>query len=147
MDIVKTISSKMRIKEYSRTYFENVPNDLINMIKTPTLKVSKDLNGDFDYIHIFVITEIKLNEFITKLKPHLSERGCLWVSWPKANQLNTDLNLPKIINIIYKYGLVESKVISIDSIWSAIRLTRPIEGKVYKTSYGFLNSDNQEIEN
>ena len=140
--MVKKISSKMRIKEYSRTYFQSVPNDLINMIKTPTLKVSQDLNGEFDYIHIFVFTKTKLNESITKLKPYLSKRGCLWISWPKSKKLNTDLSLPIIIKIIYQNGLVESKVISIDSSWSAIKTTRPIDGKTYKNSYGTLNQNN-----
>lgn len=141
IDRVKTISSKMKIQEYARTYFQDVPDHLINIIKTPTLNLSKDLNGEFDYIHIFVSSETRLNQSIVKLKPYLSKRGCLWVSWPKANQLNTDLNLPKVIKVVYQNGLVESKVISIDSIWSAIKITRPIEGKVYKNSYGFIKLD------
>jgi hypothetical protein len=31
-----------------------------------------------------------------------------WVSWPKATQQNTDLTSPKVINIGYQLGLVES---------------------------------------
>lgn len=40
--------------------------------------------------------------------------------------------------------MVESKVISIDSIWSGIKITKPIEGKEYKNKYGFLKLDNQK---
>ncbi len=145
--MVKTIASKIGIKDNSRTYFQDVPKEIMHIIKTPTLKISKDLEGDFDYIHIFVITKEKLNESIIKLKPHLSKSGCLWVSWPKQNQLDTDLNLTKVIKIVYENGLVESKVISINSIWSAIKITRPIEGKEYKNSYGVLSLDNNETEN
>lgn len=140
----KTVSSKMGIKEYARTYFQDVPIGLVNIIETSTLEVSKNLNGEFDYIHIFVITEAKIYEYINKLKPYLSSRGCLWVSWPKKNQLNTDLSLTKVIKIVYENGLVESKVISIDNIWSAIKITRPIEGKEYKNKFGVLNL-NKEV--
>lgn len=137
----KKIYSKMGIKEYDRTYFYNAPEDFISVMEFLKLNVSKDLSGEFDYIHIFVITEIELKKSILKLKPYISKQGRLWISWPKSNQLNTNLNLPKIIKIVYQSGLVESKVISINDIWSAIKITHPIDGKIYKNSYEILNRD------
>lgn len=137
----KTISSKMGIKEYDRTYFHSAPDDFIGMMKSLKLNVSKDLSGEFDYIHLFVMTETQLKNSILELKPYISKRGSLWISWPKSNQLNTNLNLLKIIKIVYQNGLVESKVISMNDIWSAIKITHPIEGKIYKNSYGILNRD------
>ena len=102
--------------------------------------MSQELKGEFDYIHIFVLTQNELNRSLIKLKPHLSKRCRLWVSWPKAKKLDTDLSLPMVIRITYQNGLVESKVISIDDTWSAIKITSPIEGKTYKNSFGVLNS-------
>ena len=40
--------------------------------------------------------------------------GMLWVSWPKNKKMGTDLALPKVIEIGYKHGLVESKTLSVD---------------------------------
>ena len=137
----RTTSEKMGIKENSRTYFQNVPVDFNKTIQSPNLNISMTLDGKFDYIHAFVILKIELEESIKELKPYLSERGHFWVSWPKSKNLETDLNLPTVIEVIYQNGLVESKVVSIDSTWSAIKVTRPIEGKVYKNSYGFLCKD------
>jgi hypothetical protein len=46
--------------------------------------------------------------------------------------------LPEVIGIGYRHGLVESKTLSVDATWSAIKFTHPIKGKVYKNSYGQL---------
>ena len=50
----------------------------------------------------------------------------------------TDLVLPEVIRIGYRHGLVESKTLSVDATWSAIKFTHPVAGKVYKNSYGQL---------
>jgi len=137
----KTISDKMGIKEYSRCYFLNTPENFFEIIESQPLNISEILEGKFDYIHIFMLTQFELKKAIEKLKPYLSEKGHFWISWPKAKKLETDLSLPIIIKIVYQNGLVESKVISIDNSWSAIKITKPIEGRVYKNSYGILDLD------
>jgi hypothetical protein len=62
----------------------------------------------------------------------------LWISWPKNRQLGTDLTLPTVIQIGYGHGLVESKCLSVNSTWSALKFTHPREGKAYNNSYGRL---------
>lgn len=137
----KTIISKMGIKEFSRSYFQNVPDGFIGMMNSLNLDIPEGLSDEFDYIHLFTISEAQLMQSLNELKPHISKHGSLWVSWPKANQLNTNLNLHKIIKIIYQNGLVESKVISIDNIWSAIKITLPKKCEIYKNRFGGLKKD------
>jgi hypothetical protein len=62
----------------------------------------------------------------------------LWVSWPKSGQEQTDLKLTNVIRLGYDYGLVESKSISLDKLWSALKFTHPKKGKIYNNSYGKL---------
>jgi hypothetical protein len=66
--------------------------------------------------------------------------GALWISWPKAEQLESDLSLRKVIEIGYRNGLVESKTTGVDSTCSAIKFTHPKTGKKYNNSYGKLPS-------
>ena len=40
----------------------------------------------------------------------------------------------------YRHGLVESKTLSVDATWSAIKFTYPVAGKVYSNRYGQLPS-------
>jgi len=134
----KSVSAKMGIKESVRAIFVDAPVDAIKSIDPPTLNVASRLQGTFDYIHLFSEKQKTLQKKFPKLKAHLKEHGALWVSWPKAKQQETDLTLPTVIKIGYDYGLVESKTLSIDEIWSAIKFTHPKKGKIYNNSYGTL---------
>lgn len=134
----KTVAQKMLIKEGSRAFFKNVPAEAVAAIELPKLDIATKLTGEFDYIHLFVKAQAEMREHFPKLKEHLKPGGTLWVSWPKNKQLGTDLTLPKIIEIGYDFGLVESTALSINAIWSALKFTHPKEGKVYNNSYGQL---------
>ena len=52
--------------------------------------------------------------------------------------MGTDLALPKVIEIGYNHGLVESRTLSVDDTWSAMKFTHPKKGKAYNNSYGQL---------
>ena len=136
--MTKSISEKMGIKENARAIFINAPADAIKSIDPPNLEIASSLRGNFDYIHFFTIKQRALQHKFLSLKEHLNENGTLWVSWPKARQNDTDLTLTVIIKIGYDFGLVESKTLSIDATWSAIKFTHPKKGKVYNNSYGKL---------
>jgi hypothetical protein len=135
------ISKKLGVKEGMRAIFVNAPAEAVEVIDTPSLELLTELNGEFDYIHLFVTSQQEFNEVFPTLKPHLRSKGMLWVSWPKNRKLQTDLSLTKVIELGYNFGLVESKTVSIDSTWSAIKFTHPKEGKEYHNSYGKLKSD------
>jgi len=108
------------------------PKGFLAHIDAPALEVNKRLTGMFDYIHFFAVKQKELHKQFGRLKKHLLPKGYLWISWPKSHQNETDLTMKKVIEIGYGYGLVESKAISIDSTWAAIKFTHPKEGKVYK---------------
>ena len=133
-------SKKMGIKEGARAFLVNAPPDALRSIDPAQLKVATRLSGAFDYIHFFVKSQDGFNKEFPKLKAHLKPTGALWVSWPKNRKLGTDLTLTKVIELGYDHGLVESKTISIDETWSAIKFTHPVKGEVYKNSYGKLKT-------
>lgn len=137
---MKTVSEKMGIKENSRALFINAPGDAIDGMKLPELDIGNRLTGEFDYIHLFVKNQSEYADKLPKLKSYLGLSGMLWVSWPKSGLLDTDLSLPKVINIGYGFGLVESTCLSINSIWSALKFTHPKKGKLYNNSHGELKS-------
>lgn len=132
------VAKKLGIKEGTRAFFVNAPVEAVDAMDPPTLELATELAGDFDYIHLFVTTQDTFNDIFPRLKAHLKPKGMLWVSWPKQGKLNTDLNLPIVIKLGYNHGLVESKCISINAIWSALKFTHPTQGKVYNNSYGQL---------
>lgn len=136
--MIKSVAEKMGIKQGTRAIFVGAPSDALKSIDAPVLKLSQALRGSFDYIHFFVRTQAELDNKFPKFRSHLKRTGMLWISWPKGGNQGTDLSLTKIIKIGYDYGLVESKTLSIDATWSAIKFTYPKTGKVYNNSYGKL---------
>ncbi len=134
------IAKKLGIKEGARSILVNAPDGALDTIDPPDIDLAVGLSGEFDYIHLFVRTRAEFNQAFPRLKPHLKPAGALWVSWPKNGQLHTDLSLTTVIELGYDYGLVESKTISIDPTWSAIKFTLPKKGKKYNNSYGKLKS-------
>ena len=134
----KTVSEKMGLKAGTRAIFVNAPEHALVAIDPPTLDVASELAGEFDYIHLFARTQKELDDALPRLKAHLEPKGMLWVSWPKDKQLGTDLTLAKVIKIGYDHGLVESKILSVNATWSAMKFTHPKKGKTYDNTYGRL---------
>lgn len=134
----KSVAAKMGIRPGARTYFCHVPEEVMQTAGLPDLAIANRLSGHFDYIHLFVKTKAAFQKEFPRLRDHLQEKGRLWVSWPKAGQLNTDLNLKIVIQLGYDLGMVESTCLSIDEVWSAIKFTHPLKGKTYNNSYGKL---------
>ena len=132
------VAKKMGIKEGMRAFLVNVPKDALETIDLADQEIAATLTGNFDYIHFFTKNQAEFEDRFPKLKAHLKPTGMLWVSWPKNRKLGTDLTLTKVIELGYNHGLVESKTISIDATWSAIKFTHPKKGKVYKNKYGRL---------
>jgi hypothetical protein len=135
------VAKKLGIKEGVRAFLVNAPTEAVKAIDPPPLTVAAELTGDFDYIHFFTTSQSEFDEVFPKLKAHLSPAGMLWVSWPKNRQLDTDLTIKKVIELGYNHGLVESKTVGINTMWSALKFTHPKEGKTYKNSYGRLQAD------
>lgn len=136
--MMNPIYKKIGLKQGMRSILIDVPPEALTILDVPGDNVSHKLIGSFDYIHLFVKHQEHLDATFPKLKDHLNSDGMLWISWPKGKRLGTDLTLKSIIAIGYSHGLVESKTISIDPTWSAIKFTFPKKGKQYNNSYGTL---------
>jgi hypothetical protein len=128
----------MGIREGARAFLVDAPASAIEVIELPRIELASAMRGSFDYIHLFVVDQRKLDEALARLKPHLGPGGMLWVSWPKGRQLGTDLTLRDVIRIGYDHGLVESTTLSIDAVWSGMKFTHPRPGRTYRNSYGQL---------
>jgi hypothetical protein len=136
----RTVAQKMGIKSGWRAHVVGAPEGVIDTLALPELTMVSELTGEYDYLHLFVLTQDQMRKEFPALVPHLAPRGKLWLSWPKSRKLGSDLTLPKVIEIGYDSGLVESTCLRIDDTWSGLRFTRPRAGQVYANSYGTLPS-------
>lgn len=141
---MRQVSEKMGIRPGTRAHIVGAAAEALRALALPPLNLTKQLEGDYGYLHLFATTREQMEERFPILRNHLSVRGMLWASWPKAKQLGTDLSLPEVIRIGYDCGLVESKTISVNGAWSAIKFTHPRPGQRYNNSYGKLPGGSAE---
>ena len=81
----------------------------------------KALKGPLDVVQIFVTRKAQLDGKLAQLKAAMTERSALWVCYPKANALETDLNRDILRLALADKGLVAVAQIAIDDVWSGLR--------------------------
>lgn len=134
----RSVAEKMGVKAGWTAHFVQAPAGVPESMGLPDLELADSLRGELDYLHLFVTTQAQMRTDFPRLVPHLAPQGKLWLSWPKGRRLGTNLTLPKVIEIGYDSGLVESTCLSIDETWSALKFTRPKPGTRYANSFGTL---------
>lgn len=131
----RSVAQKMGVRAGARAFFVNAPAVVLEAMELPELEINDELlDGDFDYIHQFAITRADMDKNFPRLKPRLKASGMLWLSWPKSGKMGSDLALPKVINIGYRHGLVESTCLRVDDTWAGLKFTHPKKGKIYNNS-------------
>ncbi len=136
--MARSVADKLGVKAGSRVFLSDAPVEFVDMFKAKGIEPAPEPEGLFDYIHCFNKSREELENSFIAYKSRLKPGGALWISWPKKGQMGTDLSLHSIIGTGYDHGLVESLVVSIDEVWSAIKFTHPKPGKEYGNRYGTL---------
>ena len=62
-----------------------------------------------------------LESEIDNLKRALADEAPLWITYPKANQKDTDLNRDTLATVAGTHGLRPVAQVSVDEAWSALR--------------------------
>ena len=91
----------------------------------PKASISEQLQGDFDWIQLFVRTEAELKKVLPGVVRALSPEGILWISFPKGtSKIQTDLTRDEGWDSLKRYNLKWLTLISVDDTWSAFALRR-----------------------
>jgi len=59
---MKTFAQKIFLKQNSRVIFINAPSGILESLHLPELEIAKELNGEFDCIHVFAIKVFDLKK-------------------------------------------------------------------------------------
>ncbi|MBF3375683.1 DUF3052 family protein [Leptospira borgpetersenii] len=123
----KSLGDKLGLKAGMKVFFEDLPEDVRKELKDHLTDVEsfKILKDSLDYLHVFVKESGKLRKRFPKLVEHLSEKGMIWISWPKgSSKVSTDINENIVRNIGLKLGIVDVKVCAVSDIWSGLKFYR-----------------------
>jgi hypothetical protein len=128
----RSLAEKLGIKEGLSLYLFNPPGDYFTMIGAPpaNVTVEKKLRPAADFIHYFTKEKNQLEKDFPKLAKSLSDKGALWISWPKgSSKVETDLNENIVRQIGLANALVDIKVCAVDEIWSGLKFVRRLKDR------------------
>ena len=112
---------KLAIKPKTRITAVNAITGFMDMLGelSPETRYDNTLEGDFDWITVFVKSEAELDGLIENIKRHLKPTGTLWVAIPRAK--NTKLNRNTLTVSQERYGLDITSNAVINDDWTAYR--------------------------
>ncbi len=112
---------KLAIKPKTRITAVNAIEGFIDLLgELPQATSYEDnLEGDFDWITVFVKSEAELDAMMDNIKSHLKPNGRLWVSIPRVK--NPKLNRNTLIASQARYGMEINSNVVINDDWTAYR--------------------------
>jgi len=132
-----SLSKKLGIKPGFNIKLINEPEYYFDLFTDlpPDININTDDNSRKDLIHYFTKSAEELLSNMNLLRGEIKENGIIWVSWQKQSaKTDTDLNENIIREIALKNGLVDVKVCSIDSVWSALKLVIRLKDRKSETN-------------
>lgn len=118
---LRPLVKKLGLKEGMRAVFVREPDDFRQSLGDlpDGVKVTSQLRGTKDYIHVFAIKASDLERKLEAVVRVLEVDGMAWISWPKrASGVATDVDGAVVRRLGLAAGLVDIKVCAVDSVWS-----------------------------
>jgi len=124
------LAAKLGIKSGAHLLILNPPENYPATLGElpPDVKFARDLETPLDFIQYFTRTRADLQKALPALKSIMAVDGMIWICWPTAASNNpTDLDEEAVRETGLHYGLVDVKIVAIDSDWSACKFVYRLE--------------------
>ena len=116
---------KLRYKPGARVCVVGAPAAFEAQLAAATdLARQEKLGKDLDLVQAFFTRRAHLERDVSRLKAALGDRGLLWVCYPKAKALGTDLSRDVVRQTVAEAGLQTVALVAVDEVWSALRCKR-----------------------
>jgi hypothetical protein len=109
------LQTKLQIKADQKIAVVDQPNNISLPFKTVAL-------DNANVILMFTQNQEYLSNNIDLIIKSAKENLLLWVAYPKANQLSTNINRDSVRAYVAKFQLDTVRLVSINDVWSALRL-------------------------
>jgi hypothetical protein len=112
---------KLRYKPKMRVYLVDAPSGFEAAVARAGVERVAKPTRELDIVHAFFTRLGQVERTVPKLVRHMAPKGMVWLSYPKAKQLSTDLNRDVLREAVAPMGLTAVAMVSIDGVWSALR--------------------------
>ncbi len=117
----KTLAEKLYLRSGSAVVAD-APVGYETLLGAPVeFRSAASLGGAFDWLLWFVAMRPDLESGIGRVKAALDDGAILWIAYPKAGQLGTDLNRDRLAELGRDHGLRAVTQVAIDDVWSTLR--------------------------
>ena len=110
---------KLQLKPERKACVLQAPTELESLAVEASAGTA--LKGSFDWILFFARNKAELTREAPRLKKALNEGGMVWIAYPKAKALGTDLNRDIVRELLAPGGLETVAQVALDDTWSALR--------------------------
>jgi hypothetical protein len=120
-----SLADKLKLKVGMRGTLVNAPQGYADALAPlPTaVELHTDLDGQFDWIQVFVKNSTELAVIAPKLTAALKPVSLLWIAFPKgSSKIQTDLTRDKGWESLRGLDLKWINLVSVDDTWSAFSL-------------------------
>ncbi len=119
----KPLMEKLGLKSGMKTYFRNLPGEYYSWLGKQKSKITPSPAPPWDFAHLFLNTIHELEEQLLFLRHHINPAGMIWISWYKKSAgMGSELTEDIIRDTALAIGLVDIKVCSVSTEWSALKL-------------------------
>jgi len=123
--VISPTLKKLRYKPGARVCVVGAPAAFEAQLADATdLARQEKLGKDLDLVQAFFTRRAHLERDVSRLKAALGDRGLLWVCYPKAKALGTDLSRDVVRQTVAGAGLEAVAIVAVDAVWSALRCKR-----------------------
>ena len=119
------LARKMKLKPGQRAALVNAPEGYLKELSplSAGVEVAEKLQGEFDWLQIFVKNKAELDKLVPKVLAALKPESLLWITFPKGtSKIQTDLTRDKRWDALQKADLKWVNLISVNETWSAFAL-------------------------
>jgi hypothetical protein len=116
---------KLKLKPGQRALLLNPPPGYPETLRPAPerVEISERLDGQFDWIQIFVKNKAELDDLLPKVVQALKPDSLLWISYPKgSSKIQTDLTRDRGWDSVEQADLKCINLVSVDDTWSAFSL-------------------------
>jgi hypothetical protein len=113
------LAKKLLVRAGSRVAVLGAPAD-IDLVLPPDAKPAE--RGPADVVLVYVRSRAAVAAALAKAGRRIANGGTLWIAYPKAGQLGTDLNRDVLARALQAHELEPVSQIAVDAVWSALRV-------------------------
>ena len=91
------------------------------------VEIRTDVRRRPDVILAFLTRSNRLRLRVPTLRRAIFPERMLWIAWPKRSSgVDTDITEDVVLRLALDHGLVDTKVVAINEMWSGLKLVVPV---------------------